>query len=383
MLSFRRTALAALVLCAVATPSLAESDAGDVVQKSVKFLVSKQAEDGSWPVAPGKSEIGIVALIVKGLHESGHKDAGPAVEKAVAWLLKQQKEDGSFNEEKSSLGTYRTAITLLALCSIDRAKYSAQIDKAKKWLVDGQFDEADKVSKDSPHFGGWNYDKKGDKPDADLSNAQWAIMALKEAGVSKDDPVMKRAVEFVTRCQNNTETNKGAAEVKLKPSNDGGFYYGPSRATAKQTEIKNEDGSVTYESYASMTYAGLTSLIYAGMEPKDPRVKAALGWIKDHYTLDENAGLGVRADAKAAQMGLFYYYLTFARALDSLGSNEVETKDGKKAWAKDLVAALKARQKPDGSFSNEADRWMEGLPILATAYALGAANICQKHLPKE
>jgi squalene-hopene/tetraprenyl-beta-curcumene cyclase len=372
-----------LVLAAFASPSRAESEADEVVSKSVKFLISKQAEDGSWHVAPGKAEIGIVGLLVKGLHESGDKDAGPAVEKAVAWLLKQQQADGSFNEEKSSLGTYRTAIAVLALCSVDKAKHAAAIEKAKKWLVEGQFDAGEKVGKDSPHFGGWNYDKKGDKPDTDLSNAQWAIMALKEAGVSKDDPVMKRAVEFVSRCQNNTETNKGVAEVKLKPSNDGGFYYAPSRPTAKQTEIKNADGTVTYESYASMTYAGLTSLIYAGMDPKDPRVKAALGWIKNHYTLDENHGLGIRADAKAAQQGLFYYYLTFARALDGLGSNVVETKDGPKHWAKDLIAALKARQKPDGSFSNEADRWMEGLPVLATAYALGAANLAKKHLPAE
>lgn len=380
MLSFRRTALAVLVLAAIATPSFA-GDAEEIISKSTAFLVKSQNADGSWG-APGKpGEIGITGLIVKGLHESGEKDAAPAVEKAVAWLLKQQKDDGSFTEERSGLTTYRTAITVLCLCSVDRAKYAKEIEKAKKWLIDAQFEEDDKVSKDSPHFGGWGYDHKGEKPDADLSNAQWAIMALKEAGVAKDDPVMKRAIEFVSRCQNNTETNKGAAEVKLKPTNDGGFFYGPARPTAKYTETKNEDGTVSYASYASMTYAGLTSLIYAGMEPGSPQVKAALGWIKEHYTLEENYGLGARAtDPKAAQAGLFYYYLTFARALDALGTGEVETKDGKKAWAKDLVAAIKARQKPDGSFSNEADRWMEGLPVLATGYMLNALNVAKKHL---
>jgi hypothetical protein len=36
--------------------------------------------------------------------------------------------------------------------------------------------------------------------------------------------------------------------------------------------------------------AGLKSMIYAGLTQDDPRVKAAIGYIKDRYTLDENPG---------------------------------------------------------------------------------------------
>ena len=60
-----------------------------------------------------------------------------------------------------------------------------------------------------------------------------------------------------------------------------------------------------------MTYAGLKSMIYAGLTPDDPRVKAALDWLKTNYTLDSNPGLG--------EAGLYYYYDTFARALDAMG----------------------------------------------------------------
>ena len=56
-----------------------------------------------------------------------------------------------------------------------------------------------------------------------------------------------------------------------------------------------------------MTYAGLKSMIYAGLSRDDPRVKAALTFITEHYTLDENAGLG--------QQGLYYYYHTFAKTM--------------------------------------------------------------------
>jgi squalene-hopene/tetraprenyl-beta-curcumene cyclase len=385
MLSLRHAAVVAVLLLA-AQPVRAEDKAEPDRQKMLTFLAEEQAPNGSWGPKKGVPEIGITALVAKAVHEcDAPKDmAGKQkemVEKAVDFILKSQQKDGSFSPDMS-LGTYRTAIAVLCLCSVDRAKYADQIKQGTKWLESAQFSEDTKVSKDSPHYGGWGYDKKGEKPDADLSNAQWAIAALKEAGVSKDDPVMKRAVEFVARCQNDTETNKGNAEVKLKPTNDHGFFYGPTRATQKQTEIDNEDGTRSYESYASMTYAGLTSLVYATDDKKDPRIKAALKWIEAHYTLDENYGLGVRAkDPKAAQVGLYYYYLTFAKALSALGENEIDTKSGKKAWAKDLLAALAARQKADGSFVNEADRYMEGIPVLCTAYALSATNLALKHVP--
>ncbi len=69
-----------------------------------------------------------------------------------------------------------------------------------------------------------------------------------------------------------------------------------------------------------MTYAGLKSMIYAGVGPDDPRVKAALDWIKKHYTVKENPGM---EDA-----GLYYYYHTFAKALDALRQDVIADADG-------------------------------------------------------
>jgi squalene-hopene/tetraprenyl-beta-curcumene cyclase len=39
-------------------------------------------------------------------------------------------------------------------------------------------------------------------------------------------------------------------------------------------------------SSAGMTYAGLKSMIHAGLTQDDPRVKAALEYIRKHYTVD-------------------------------------------------------------------------------------------------
>ncbi len=69
-----------------------------------------------------------------------------------------------------------------------------------------------------------------------------------------------------------------------------------------------------------MTYAGLKSMIYAGLTPDDPRVKAACDYIKNHYTLDENPGLG--------QQGLYYYYHTFAKAMALLGRPTLDRRLG-------------------------------------------------------
>ena len=112
-----------------------------------------------------------------------------------------------------------------------------------------------------------------------------------------------------------------------------------------------------------MTYAGLKSMIYAGLKPDDPRVKAATEWIRKHYSLDENPGMG--------NAGLYYYYQTFARALAAAGVDEFEDAAGTSHdWRAELIAALAKRQKPDGSWVNENARWMEGNPNLVTGYAL-------------
>ena len=72
-----------------------------------------------------------------------------------------------------------------------------------------------------------------------------------------------------------------------------------------------------------MTYAGLKSMIYAGVKKDDPRVKAAYEWVQKHYTLDENPGMGGN--------GLYYYYHTFAKALDAIGDADHRRRPGQDA----------------------------------------------------
>ena len=104
------------------------------------------------------------------------------------------------------------------------------------------------------------------------------------------------------------------------------------------------------------------------------RVKKAYEWIQKHYTVDANPGM---PPAKA-QLALYYYYHTMAKCLDVLGIDEVVDASGKKHdWRADITAALAKRQRPDGSWVNKEDRWMEGDANLVTGYALMALSYCK------
>jgi squalene-hopene/tetraprenyl-beta-curcumene cyclase len=102
----------------------------------------------------------------------------------------------------------------------------------------------------------------------------------------------------------------------------------------------------------------------------DPRLKAAIGWIRKNYSVKSNPGLG--------DMGLFYYYHTFAKSFDALGIDEIEDAGGKKHdWRRELTEELARRQNSDGSWVNRNPQWMEGDPNLATAFALLALTYCR------
>ena len=170
---------------------------------------------------------------------------------------------------------------------------------------------------------------------------------------------------FVSRCQN-LETEHNTTKFAAK-NPDGGFYYTPAGGGSSPAG-KTHDGGL--RSYGSMTYAGLKSMIYAGVKPDDPRVKAALKWLEQHYSLGENPGLG--------QAGVYYYYHLMAKALAALGQDSFKDSDGKSHdWRAELTAELVKRQRNDGAWVNDNRQWMEGDANLCTAFALLSLSYCR------
>ncbi len=102
-------------------------------------------------------------------------------------------------------------------------KYEALIGDAVEFLKKLQWDEEEGKTPKDPFFGGAGYDSKS-RPD--LSNTQMFLDALKAAGVPTDDPALKKALVFVSRCQNlKGETNDQPWAGKI---NDGSFIYTPA-----------------------------------------------------------------------------------------------------------------------------------------------------------
>ena len=342
-----------------------------VVQKAAKFLKSTQDDSGGWSTAKTP---GITGVCLTGLLRTGQvSPTDPTGEKALKYIEglvnPEKKHIAGKGDAKIQLHNYVTSINVMALVNAKRAdKYEAVIGDAVEYLKKLQWDEGEGKGLESDFYGGAGYDSKS-RPD--LSNSQMFLDALKAAGVPPDDPAFRKAMTFVSRCQNlKSEHNDQPWAGKL---NDGSFIY--TTATGGVTKVVDEPlPGGALPGYGSMTYAGIKSLIYCGVSKDDERVKKAFEWIKNHYTVDKNPGM----PEQRSQWGLYYYYHTMAKCLDALGLDYVEDAKGvRHDWRKDLTEALAKRQRPDGSWANTAPNWLEADPNLATGYALLTLSYCR------
>jgi hypothetical protein len=325
-----------------------------MVDKAAAYLKTTQGMDGSF--SPQRAGPGISAVAAAGLLRNGFSIDDPVLGKTLAYLEKKVQTDGGIYDK--FLANYTTSVALMAFAEANKdRRYDSVIKHATEFLRGMQFDDS-KVESGDAKYGGVGYDGKS-RPD--LSNTQFFLDALQAAGVAKDDPAVKRALVFVSRCQNLAgEHNDQPFARKTTEDDKGGLVYNPLAADNKREQTPQ--GGL--RSAGAMTYAGLKSFLYAGLSKDDARVQGAIRWMRAHYTLEENPGMG--------QGGLFYYYHTFAKAMTVLGEDPFEdARKVKHAWRKDVFEALKKRQRPDGSFINKGDRaFGEGDPNLATAFAL-------------
>jgi squalene-hopene/tetraprenyl-beta-curcumene cyclase len=287
------------------------------------------------------------------------------VAKALKYLESCVRPDGGVYPVGSTHQNYETCCSIMAMMAANSDhRYDTLIKNAEKFVREQQWDVPEGHDRNSPNFGGAGY---GGSKRPDLSNTSFLMDVLKASGAGSDDEAVKNALIFVSRCQNlESENNTTQFAAKL---NDGGFYYTPASGGGSGAGATPEGG---LRSYGAMTYAGLKCMIFAGVGPTDPRVQAAFKWIQSHYSVEENPGLG--------DVGLYYYYQTFGKSLDALGHDQIEDADGKSHnWRAELAAALVKRQRADGSWSNDAKRWMEGDPNLVTGYALITLSYCKPH----
>lgn len=332
-----------------------------MVSKAIGYLETKgQSAGGSYSAFSGPA---VTALATTALIRHGRPVDSPAVAKGIEYLKQFIQKDGGIYEEGTPYRNYETCVAIVCFNEVnDDGRYDETLKRADAFVRGIQWDETEGIDRSDFAYGGAGYGKHN-RPD--LSNTSFFVDALHSLGHGADDPALQRAVTFISRCQNmESEHNRTPWSTK---STDGGFYYTPAAGGKSQAGTTPNGG---LRSYGSMTYAGLKSMIFAGVDKDDSRVEAALEWIRNHYELKSNPGMG--------HAGLYYYYHTFAKALATIGEDTVVDESGETHdWRADLITTLAQRQRADGSWVNqENERWLEGDPNLVTAYALLALSYC-------
>ena len=369
------TAPATVAAPAGAIPRNLRAAADFSMRKGAAFLTARQLPDGSWLQHPAITALTCVALLQS--PAATQEATRTAVDRGLAFVVKHAQPDGSiWNKDTKEYPNYSTAISTIALSVANRPQDATIVRAARDFLLQSQFQD---VASTDPSYGGIGYGKAL-KPD--LSNTQWALEALyltdrldrepisqTPAAAAKADLAWERARLFLSRCQNLKDSND-QTWVAADPDNRGGFVYMPGESKAGAIE----DGDAL-RSYGSMTYAGLKSMIYARMQRDDPRVQAAIAWLRRNYTFEENPKMG--------QQGYYYYLHTLAKALAAYGDDIITDGNGKThAWRADLVEAAIGLQRDGGEWQNDNARWMESLPELTTCYTLIAMEIaCGRSAP--
>ena len=300
------------------------------LQSGVRFLLSKQKRDGSWPEAdhanfPG----GLTSLCTLALLNAGRQPDDPAVAKALQWLRKQKLES-----------TYAVSLQTIVFCTAEPETSPIRIGENVAWLQSVQ-------RKAGEAKGSWSYGESNPMQE-DPSNAQFALLALYEAdraGFEVKDSTWLLAMDYWKRTQ--------------KP--DGSFVYGSGQPSS-----------------GSMTCAGIGSMIIAsgkvneldarivgdqvqccgGGDEADDAIERGLEWLGKNFSVRRNPS---STNVEGLSGRYRYYYLY---ALERVGRLAGRRFIGNHDWYREGVEELLDQQDRLSGF------WQDGNEQLApTAFA--------------
>jgi squalene-hopene/tetraprenyl-beta-curcumene cyclase len=322
------------------------------ISNGVSFLLSQQNPDGFWS---DKQMPALTALPLWALSTvKGNDDVRL---KAAKFIHSTQRPDGGFYVPKpgrggSGLGNYNTSVCLTAL-------YESGYGNVKSMLAAREYIASSQLVGDDSMAGGFGYDKLSRRRYADLSNTSYALSAmartrsLEELRVDgkKADVNWEKALSFVENLLEKEGVQKGGAKY--------------NHTTTHAGSVTNSSGKVSLKAYGAMTYAAVLSMCSAKLDKADPRVRLALEYMENNWSVDENPGMG--------SQGLYYFYDIMARALSAAGVEKV----GNHEWKKELSDKIISLQKKDGSWYNDNNRFWESDPVLCTSFALIALSLCK------
>ncbi len=316
-----------------------------------------------------------------------------AIEKGLRWLLERQNDDGTFDER---VPNYTTCVVVGALTRWQDPAAAPVLQKAQKAILMFQNSETGGYTRSDRDYGSIGY---GNSQRGDLSNLHFSLEALRATGLPENHEAMQRALVFLQRTQNLKSVNDFSGKVPdpdrdgvildVTSGDDGGAAYYPGNSAAGY--IVRPDGKAIPRSYGSMTYALLKSYTLAGVDRDDPRVAAAVKWIQDNWTQAMNYGAAHALGEQVKYQSLSYYYMAVAQPMGTAGIERIVQVERKPTaeggeqgsgtgidWRAALREQLAGMQQDDGSWVNgKNERWMEGLPLLCTCYAMVALEHCR------
>ncbi len=285
--------LAALLLLAPAVAQeVSPTAVNQAIDRGVAWLLAQQEFDGSWKYGQRGERIGLDALVVYTLLESGLDPEHHALQRALAHL------EGEWPDQ-----TYDTALLIMALAEHDGEAHADRIEELVAQLLDWR------------NSGGWGYPQGV----GDLSNTQYAALGLWAAA--------KVGAEIPLR----TWDRLSGATLRYHTS-DGGFGYRP--------DLDVPTGSMTAAGVGVLAIC--RGQIAGGRRTRSAKTERALErglvWLAENFTVQENPGRG------SAHLGYYLY------GLERVGALAEVTHIGDHDWYREGAAHLVRGQSRKGNW---------------------------------
>lgn len=206
--------LSAFLMLVVVNATMAQAmvSASDEVDKSIMrgltYLSISQNEDGSYEGRNGKTTA-IPALVGMAFLSHGHTPTdekfGPTINRCIDYVLDHGDPQTGYFGKPGNGRMYAHSIATLFL-----AEVSGMVDPARQKRIDTILPKsvllllnAQKISKNDSHQGGWRYEPTS--RDSDMSCSGWALMALRSCRLNGGDvpsEAIDNAVKYVLGCFN-------------------------------------------------------------------------------------------------------------------------------------------------------------------------------------
>ncbi len=235
------------------------------VDRALEFLISQQDQDGSFRTfqtgQPGVTSLCVLAFLSRG-HVPGEGPYGDVMTRSINFVLSKQRDDGLLFDipigqfyshgSPAKTGIYNHAITGLMLAEVygmgtseQQERIRVAVDKA----IDFTLKHQSRYKRNPEEQGGWRYLRlrPDHRSDADLSITSWQLQFLRSAKNAEFDvpqvPI-DNAMAYVERC------------------------FDPARGTFVYCIVSGRNTT------PAMAGAGIISLSMGGRHNSEPAIRA-------------------------------------------------------------------------------------------------------------